>query len=296
MYCRPRYLRGHGGVSIAWHKSLSNSVSKIVLPNTQRIVGIKLLSEPRPICFFSVYLPSRSGCTDVFKESLDYIDAVINNYSFDNDLILMGDFNADPGCSGGPLAETSINEQGRILSRYLAKWNYLSVHLCLTKNITTHTYVSEAHNSKSTIDHILTSSVYLRARFISSEVLDEDPNNLSDHLPVVAVLKTYCTLVPISNVNSNPIHSKSFRPNWSKLSKDELVYLYTEPLEQYLQFLPLLDIPHNVSSCVGIDRVESYVSQISSTLLRVAKEKIPAKRYYKHLILNWNEDLKDALN
>ena len=75
MYCRPRYLRGHGGVSIAWHKSLSNSVSKIVLPNTRRIVGIKLLSEPRPICFFSVYLPTRSGCTDVFKESLDYIDA-----------------------------------------------------------------------------------------------------------------------------------------------------------------------------------------------------------------------------
>ena len=102
MYCRLEYLRGHGGVSIAWHKSLSNSVSKIVLPNTQRIVGIKLLSEPRPICFFSVYLPSRSGCTDVFKESLDYIDA---DYGFYNDLILMCDFNADPGCSGGPLCK-----------------------------------------------------------------------------------------------------------------------------------------------------------------------------------------------
>ena len=49
-----------------------------------------------------------------------------------------------------------------------------------------------------------------------------------------------------------------------------------------------------MSSCVGIDRVESYVSQISSTLLRVAKEKIPSKRFYKHLNPNWNKDLKDA--
>ena len=48
----------------------------------------------------------------------------------------------------------------------------------ISKN--THTYVSEAHNSKSTIFYILTSSVFLRARFISSEVLDEDPHNFSE--------------------------------------------------------------------------------------------------------------------
>ena len=103
------------------------------------MVGIKLLSKPRPVCFFSLYLPSRSGCTDDFKESLDHIDAVINTYGFDNGLVLMGDFNADPGYSGGPLEESSTNEQGRILSRYLAKWNFLSVHLCLSKNSPTHT-------------------------------------------------------------------------------------------------------------------------------------------------------------
>ena len=69
----------------------------------------------------SVYLPTRTGCTDIFKESLDYLDSMINLLSFDNDVFILGDINADLGPGRGPMASTSINEQGKILMQYLKR-------------------------------------------------------------------------------------------------------------------------------------------------------------------------------
>lgn len=134
LFCRPRYLRGSGGVAIAWRKYLDKFIRKLDTSASHRVVGIQLQSQPRPVCFFSVYLPSRSGCTDVFRESLDYLDSLINLYGIDNDIVVLGNFNADLGLHGGPMATTSSNEQGRILHRYLHDWNFFSVHLHLNQS------------------------------------------------------------------------------------------------------------------------------------------------------------------
>ena len=90
--CTPRSVRGNGGVSILWLNDIS----------TDRVVGIRFVTADRPICFLSVYLSTRTGCTDDFKECMDYLDAVLGRLSFDNDVIIMGDLNADPGSEGGP--------------------------------------------------------------------------------------------------------------------------------------------------------------------------------------------------
>ena len=49
--------------------------------------------------------------------------------AFDNDVIIMGDFNADLSSEGSPLSSTSMNVRGQMLLRFLQRWNYLSVHL-----------------------------------------------------------------------------------------------------------------------------------------------------------------------
>ena len=95
----------------------------------------------------------------------------------------MGDLNADPGSEGGPLSSTPVNEQRRILLCYLQRWNYLSVHFHdkdpgLLRNVT-HTYCSRAHNTVSTIDHIL-SPQHLLSRFSNSFVSEGEPMNFSD--------------------------------------------------------------------------------------------------------------------
>ena len=92
----------------------------------------KLWSLNSDICRFCVvatYRPCSSGCTDPFKEALDYLDNVISQLSFDSNVIVLGDLNADLGACRGSLATNTPNEQGKILLRYLHKWNYVSVHL-----------------------------------------------------------------------------------------------------------------------------------------------------------------------
>ena len=251
-----------------------------------RVIGIQLLSVPRPPFFLSVYLPSRSGCTDDFKEALDYIDAVINTYGFDNDIVILGDMNADIGNSAEPI--TSPSEQGRILSAYLARWNYLSVHLCLPLRGHAHTSVSDAHNTKSTIDHILAPNTLLN-NFKSAQLLDEDPVNMSDHLPVLVTLRVALSMDPITQVSQRTHTSrKPYRPNWAKLSKD----FDTTTLEARLSSLPKLALP--ADGYASQETIDTYVNNLTSILLEVAKENIPGKRYYRHLTPNWSEEMKDA--
>ena len=73
-------------------------------------VGITLDNN---ISVFSVYLPSRSGCTDNFKESLDMLQMIKEKLDPSGIVIFAGDLNADPGTHGGPLSTTCTCQQAR---------------------------------------------------------------------------------------------------------------------------------------------------------------------------------------
>lgn len=122
VFCQPRYTRGHhdDGTGIAWRKDLDKWISKVSIPNTHRPTRIKLHNSDKPPLILAAYLPARSGCTDDFKETLDVLDGFINTHRYENDIIILGDFNADPDPPGGPKATTPFNEQGRILKMALS--------------------------------------------------------------------------------------------------------------------------------------------------------------------------------
>ena len=129
IYCAPRYARGHGGVAIFWRKNIDHLVQKLPSLSNHRVVGIQLSTKYHNLCFLSTYLPTRSGCTDQFKESLDYLDSVLTQMGSDHDTLILGDLNADIGLSGGPYCTSNANEQERILQHYLSNWNQVSAHL-----------------------------------------------------------------------------------------------------------------------------------------------------------------------
>ena len=114
---------------------------------------------------------------DRFKESLDQLDAAIENLSIDNVVLVLGDLNADPGALGGPCSTTSTNKQGRNLLRYLRRWNYVSAHLHLgPTDHPSHAYLGEAHGSYSTEVRSHTGpSIYFLPRLTTCCVLDESP-------------------------------------------------------------------------------------------------------------------------
>ena len=292
LFCQTRYLRGHGGVALLWRKALNSFVTKLI---THRICGARLRTSPRSTCIFSVYLPSRSGCTDDFKESLDMIDALINTYGTDNHLIFLGDFNADPGLSGGPYSTvtTASNEQGRILTRYLTNWDYVSVHLHCNSSDHPHTYVSEAHNSKSTIDHIITHRGNLDL-FRNVSVLEDDSVNLSDHLPITCTLESAMeSQASVSRGKPNPSLSTG-RPNWSKLTKEDITNLYTDPLEERLSDFPLIDVSPCSTCSEAEEVIETYTASLTSALLTVAEDNVPVRKFRPYLKPQWNDELRKA--
>lgn len=73
--CTPRSLRDNGRVSILWHKSLAKKLTDTSTDSCRH-------TADRPICFRSVYLPTCMGCTDNFKECMDYLDAVLGHLAF----------------------------------------------------------------------------------------------------------------------------------------------------------------------------------------------------------------------
>uniref|UniRef100_A0A1X7VXM4 Endonuclease/exonuclease/phosphatase domain-containing protein n=1 Tax=Amphimedon queenslandica TaxID=400682 RepID=A0A1X7VXM4_AMPQE len=73
-YMLPRNIRGHGGVAILWHKSYE-FVSTLKHPKTERIIGIRVNTGLWSAVVFSLYLPTRSGCTTDFIKCLDILDS-----------------------------------------------------------------------------------------------------------------------------------------------------------------------------------------------------------------------------
>ena len=102
VYCVPRLIRDHGGVALGWRSVLDTFVSPIPFVSSSRIIGIQLSLPQYTLYVISVYLPSRSGCTDVFKESLDQLDAILMLLPPGAEIVIMGDLNADLGHLGGP--------------------------------------------------------------------------------------------------------------------------------------------------------------------------------------------------
>ena len=86
--------RPHGGLSVKWKKSLSNSI-KIVQCDDSRILGIELQSNNFTLLFLTVYLPYE--CDTFYDDYCFYlsklqciIDSANITYVF-----ILGDFNAD---------------------------------------------------------------------------------------------------------------------------------------------------------------------------------------------------------
>ncbi len=234
--CAPSLLRGSGGLALLWKKSLDHIVTKGPTFASHRCLSVTLNVPEEPIIFLAVYLPTRSGghgSTDDYKRELDLIDATIDN-SHPNVLIL-GDFNADLGQYGGPLAYTTINERGRILLRYIKRWDFFSTHLSIpsgtaTSQSPTYTYHSEAHNSVSTIDHIIAPK-FLLNRFLNCRVLLNDPLNLSDHFPVVGELTCGCNLKQLYTTST----ANKQTANWRKVNSRFIRESYAPLLENLLK-------------------------------------------------------------
>ena len=105
---------------------------------------------------------------------------------------------------------------------YIATYRNGTTHLHKCSSSITHTYTSDAHHTSSTIDHIL-SPKHLLDRFSHSQVLTDEPLNLSDHSPVCA---TFLCSIPKTPISPDHQNTAKYCPNWAKASGTDLLHEY----------------------------------------------------------------------
>ena len=264
-------------MAIFWRKNLYQ-VQKLKQLANHRCVGITLDNNTS---VFSVYLPSRSGCTDNFKESLDMLQVIKEKLDPSGIVIFAGDLNVDPGTHGGPLSTTPVNEQGRILARYIQSWGFTSAHLHLSDTPSSHTFENPSKQCKSTIDHFICASRHL-PYFTSCHVIHDHPTNTSDHCPIVAEVERDILLCHHLKKKKRTTY------NWKKLSKKQIVESYSVALHDRLKEMNLPSTSDNPST------LEEYLKNICSAMHKACAKTIPPKVFLKHKRPGWNSSVNTA--
>ena len=139
----PMLGRPHGGVSVLWKRSLGRNCS-IKTFDDPRVIGLILDNGSRKLMCLNIYLPYFSN--DNYDEYLGYvgkISSIIEDYDH-NDLMVIGDFNAD------------------VNTPFFSEWDSLRETAGLVfadvEKLpgTSYTHVNNASLTKSWLDHCLT--------------------------------------------------------------------------------------------------------------------------------------------
>lgn len=141
-------LRGRpkAGVAILWKKTLGNFIKPIFC--NESIIAVQMTSPNEILFLVNVYFPCDRQDVDSlckYRNMLAILDCFLDENKFNN-VILAGDFNADPG-------------KGRFWKELLPYVQYKQLSIKdLDLPINSFTYLSPGHNTTSWLDHILSSS------------------------------------------------------------------------------------------------------------------------------------------
>jgi exonuclease III len=275
--------RPYGGVAILWRKSLEQAHIRTF--NDARIIGLEFKeSSVCKILWLNVYLPYQ--CPDNHDSYLHYIGQIkaIIDSANTNTIGIVGDFNADVNSTfEQELLDMCESEQLQFIDyKYLGR---------LSDNFT---YVSNAHNSTSWLDHILGSHSLLQAMDCVN-ILSKLPN--SDHLPLSATFKIALSDPKLINCKSNTCGAKA---TWTKATQKNLkAYAMTSSTLLGKIRLPLETIHCKDPLCTSSDHrkeIDLMYNSICSALLQASNDTIPTSKGSSKfdVIPGWNELVKEA--
>ena len=190
------------GVAIFWKKSIM-SVTSINI--NEWMNGITFDTNIGRILFLNVYLPCDMGSYDSlheFRSALAILSGVIDDCDINN-ILIIGDFNADP-CKGRFWKELET-----LISNY--NLNSEVGHL----NPSDFTFLSPSHNTTSYIDHLLCSTNSYE-KLLSARVNYD--LSLYDHFPLEIVFNIDIQIKPCPAV----INSSKFI-DWNNLNNNDLI-------------------------------------------------------------------------
>jgi len=274
-------LRGRpfGGVAILVDNKLVCNLK--ILLKLDRLIAVKIKNR----LFINVYFPVNTCNGNAYDDILLNLVGVIENILSDYpecSVILGGDFNLE-----------FVNELScRAIVNDFVRSSMLKLCDSKVASPTRFTYVSEANNSKSFIDHFFV-DVALFDKVESSEIIDSGMN-LSDHLPLVLHFSESLLDNGDDFVRQVPNSIKSGRIRWDKAD----LASYYSATNVYLGQIHSSKIFTNCN--VGCLHEHDYdidfvYNMIVDGLCQAADEHCPktTASHYKHY---WDGELTDLKN
>ena len=220
--------RSSGGLAIMWRRPLNFQCVPFTFD--KRIMGLKITFGSFSILILNVYFICDYGNTESlieYKSTMATLGNIIENEVFD-EVICMGDFNADPN-------------KGRFYSDFqgFCRNNHLHPYDILWMPIDSYTYISaNSVCSSSWLDHIICSDTS-----IISNCSILYGVSFSDHIPISFDLAVpYAVSYP--DYDPQPFISKDFpKVNWDKVN-DHDKNLYAAVLDDLC-----LEVCYGILSC-----------------------------------------------
>ena len=247
--------RGHDGTDIYWSKNLkASSFSNC----DGSIIGLRVFFKKSELCLINVYLPYCSRAdTDEFLAYLGKLRQLCEELQCPN-ICFVGDFTAGATTTFGGLLEDFCMENDFIIS----------VYALLPQD--TITYISDAHNTTSWIDHFVSSFSVHQAMF-NMEALTECI--ISDHRAVAVSIQ--CSHLPeFDDEVMEPQPSRIDRPKITAQEREDYYHESKNLLDQ-------LKLPTEVRHCQNVNSTdEKHLEEIENFYAELTRR----ERFFKNEI------------
>ncbi|XP_058650707.1 uncharacterized protein LOC131551670 [Onychostoma macrolepis] len=198
-----------GGVAIPWKKKL-DSLVKVVRLDLNWCIAIQITYQDKKCIILNVYTPYECHHNeDEYLNRLAFISSFIESSTISS-VYVIGDMNAD------------ISDSKSLFSVHIVQFCQdnnliLSSEVCLS--VDSYTYVSEAWNTTSWLDHCI-STADAHASLRDMSILYDTVT--TDHIPVSMVINVDY-FIAMSNNESN---INEVKMDWSALTKEDFLAYY----------------------------------------------------------------------
>ena len=259
-----------------WHNSFKG-VTPLRDILHDRICGVRVQAvNGSVINIFCVYLPAY-GCGEDYETTLDELSAILESTEDGSINIIGGDLNGDLGMLGGPRSRNNANKQGKILNRFITKYDYIATNLESYARGPVNTYYGPLNHS--CLDYVLIPKI-LDKCVLSCYVKPEEALNTSDHVPVTLSLDM--ALIPQV---STECKMKS-RTKWGKISDEVLRDRYIIPVSECCDEL----LTRYVNTIPQPEHVDLILDKLS-LCMRECEGSLPKTKPRAHQKSFWSSEL-----
>ena len=276
--------RPYGGMAFLWRKDLANSIEYISY-NDERLLGLAVKGADKQMLTLNVYMPTAGiDNRDLYQEYLGKVGAIVSDSKYHHTMIT-ADWNAKPGTVEFELLKDFCDSNNLIIS---------DVQSLPADSFT---YVSDAHDTCSWLDHIVTSHSVDSA--CSNFVVHYD-EVISDHKP----LSVNVNLGHLPRIERS-VHNNA-APNkvkWDKLTSQQEIEYSTRVRDN----LGNIQLPISALLCNGTGTCDheshkldcqNYLHAINNAMVNAAEifESNIVTNHHENAIEGWNEVVRDAHN